>query len=720
MSSYEVDDNKFPYQTVVFIQSKFQGAEEWTTGSGTIVGRNDILTASHCVYDERYGGWATETRIYASKNTYYSDPSSYYTFKWGSTYNWDENGDGLLSLGDNNFNTLFEVENDIALLSLTTDIASIYGAMGLKFDFMGGRAYKLGYSGNYNYNLYYDDGVIYKDSRDNYFWFHTDDIETHGGDSGGPLYINSGGSDGYQIIGVVSGKNFESGTGSACALNAHATWLLDEIDSNNYLYDKSFATITSASSVDEGSKISFTFKTHKSEENMQYTYTLSEASSSDFSSNELSGTTIIDVNGEASFTISISADQKTEGTEHFILSIGEKTKSISINDTSIDESKPKISGPSGSAGDSTSSKSINENSTPVHAFSANETVTWSLTGGKDASKFSINSSTGALIFKLAPDYESPTDDDSNNDYIVVVRATDSGNNTADQTVTISVLNIDEFVATISGTSSIDSLQSTSKNDSIDGGEGTDTLSYTGSFSNYSFTRGTGTIQITDQRNTGTTDGKDTLKNIEYLQFSDVRVPIEDVQGKSQLKMVSGQTEELTIIRDYDGNIHGYLDNTPAEVITGYKYQGKLDVNNDGITEAIFTNKESGRWVTASLDPITGTTDYSKHGQGGTTRIVGIYEDPLVKAGLVEKNSDLDGSRAFINDLKLDNLILKTVGDYDSDGFQEVYWSKVDNTAYLRAVMHIDGNIQYANYQNLDQMTNYLTSNGFEDTVALIT
>ena len=101
------------------------------------------------------------------------------------------------------------------------------------------------------------------------------------------------------------------------------------------------------------------------------------------------------------------------------------------------------------------------------------------------------------------------------------------------------------------------------------------------------------------------------------------------------------------------------------------------------------------------------------------RIVGIYQDPLLANGTVEKDSVFDGSRTFINDLKLDNLILKTVGDYDGDGFQELYWSKVDNSAYLRAVMHTDGNIQYANYQNLQQMTDYLTGNGFADTVALI-
>ena len=34
-------------------------------------------------------------------------------------------------------------------------------------------------------------------------------------------------------------------------------------------------------------------------------------------------------------------------------------------------------------------------------------------------------------------------------------------------------------------------------------------------------------------------------------------------------------------------------------------------------------------------------------------------------------------------------------------------------------MHADGNIQYANYQNLSQMTNYLTGNGNADIIAEI-
>ena len=89
------------------------------------------------------------------------------------------------------------------------------------------------------------------------------------------------------------------------------------------------------------------------------------------------------------------------------------------------------------------------------------------------------------------------------------------------------------------------------------------------------------------------------------------------------------------------------------------------------------------------------------------------------AGDVVQGSDHDSQCRFQNDLKTDNLLVKASGDYDGDGSQEVYWKTVDGTAYLRALMHTDGNIQYANYQNLDQMTNYLTTNGFADTVALI-
>ena len=146
--------------------------------------------------------------------------------------------------------------------------------------------------------------------------------------------------------------------------------------------------------------------------------------------------------------------------------------------------------------------------------------------------------------------------------------------------------------------------------------------------------------------------------------------------------------------------------------------------------------------------ITGDIDFTKYGSDGVTRIVGRYDDPLVpdfgslnffledgitlspvssaddpnrfvdlnNNDIFENNEDrfkLNSQIRLNNDLAIDNLIPKKAGDFDGDGFQEIYWKTFDETSYLRAVMHADGNIQYANYQSKEQMSDYLTSNGNE-------
>ena len=63
-------------------------------------------------------------------------------------------------------------------------------------------------------------------------------------------------------------------------------------------------------------------------------------------------------------------------------------------------------------------------------------------GGPDASKFSINSSTGELSF-ISPDYENPNDFNTNNVYKVVIQATDKSGNKSIQGVNVVVLNAEE-------------------------------------------------------------------------------------------------------------------------------------------------------------------------------------------------------------------------------------------------------------------------------------
>ena len=216
-----------------------------------------------------------------------------------------------------------------------------------------------------------------------------------------------------------------------------------------------------------------------------------------------------------------------------------------------------------------------------------------------------------------------------------------------------------------------------------------------------------------------------------------------VNGSAPVTITSytvGQETTLDSIKDYDGSLHAG-DNLAATA-SSYKYQGMLDVNGDGVFETIFTNKSSKRWVTAKVDSTTGQIDFDDNGAGGGTRVVGIYADPLIAEGdkyggflsdgitpapanfgvsdadrYVVVNGEridrlaLNSQVRFQKDLETDNLVAKHSGDYDSDGVHEVYWKTSDGSAYLRSLMHADGNVRYANYQSEDQMKEYLTANG---------
>jgi hypothetical protein len=92
----------------------------------------------------------------------------------------------------------------------------------------------------------------------------------------------------------------------------------------------------------------------------------------------------------------------------------------------------------------TAGVSTAENSTAVTTVTAYDgnfdAVTFAIVGGADAAKFQINGGTGALSFLAAPNFEAPTDADTNNSYIVQVRASD-GSLSDTQTITVSVTDV---------------------------------------------------------------------------------------------------------------------------------------------------------------------------------------------------------------------------------------------------------------------------------------
>ncbi|MFT5659861.1 MAG: hypothetical protein ACI9TV_000494 [Sulfurimonas sp.] len=87
--------------------------------------------------------------------------------------------------------------------------------------------------------------------------------------------------------------------------------------------------------------------------------------------------------------------------------------------------------------DSAATVSVNENQTSAVTLNATNTNTYSISGG-DSASFDVDSSSGLVTFKVAPDYESVP-----NTYTFTATATDNPTNVTTQDVTITILDVEE-------------------------------------------------------------------------------------------------------------------------------------------------------------------------------------------------------------------------------------------------------------------------------------
>ncbi|WP_211941773.1 cadherin domain-containing protein [Cylindrospermopsis raciborskii] len=116
------------------------------------------------------------------------------------------------------------------------------------------------------------------------------------------------------------------------------------------------------------------------------------------------------------------------------------TQAVTVNVTDVPEvgNPPVIT--------SSSTFFVAENSTAVGNIIATDadgnTLTYSINGGADRSLFNINSTTGALSFVTAPNFEAPTDVGADNRYNLQIQVTD-GNNPVTQDLIIDVTNVNE-------------------------------------------------------------------------------------------------------------------------------------------------------------------------------------------------------------------------------------------------------------------------------------
>lgn len=255
---------------------------------------------------------------------------------------------------------------------------------------------------------------------------------------------------------------------------------------------------------------------------------------------------------------------------------------------------------------------------------------------------------------------------------------------------------------ISGGYGGDWIHAGAGNHAINGGSNVDTVSVSGRRADYTVTQlNTGVFRVVGP------DGDDMLTGVEFLQFDDQTLRLRPGTGVSVNFNTADRSvyqSAMNAIRDFDGNALGGNG--------GWLRIGQADVNGDGDIDQILVNRTIGRFATVGTAP-DGLVSFADHGWAGETRVAGIYIDPLVEAGFIQAGSPEDSQRRFQKDLQIEN-INRVLGanDYNNDGIHEVYFALTDGTAYLRAVMHADGNIRYANYQSQQEVISYLTANGF--------
>ncbi len=170
----QVTSNEYPWSTVGYLSSGC---------TATLIDKNLIVTAAHCVYDD--SGQIQALTYYPNMIGNQSNTSSYATYTWTGTS--DPKNDRA---------------HDWAIVQLNDDLGSSYGSMGVKeqdadtvtlagysYDFMSGQ------TAGAHVNC-----TIQERLTD--FWLH--DCDGTRGSSGGPMFVSEGNNEAYIVALMVA------------------------------------------------------------------------------------------------------------------------------------------------------------------------------------------------------------------------------------------------------------------------------------------------------------------------------------------------------------------------------------------------------------------------------------------------------------------------------------------------------------------------------------
>lgn len=326
----------YPYSAVGVIFVTFPDGSQ-ASGTVAVVGRNDLLTATHVLYSPEHGGWVKSFNAYfgADYNQVLDrfDSSSFsYTLR-SSTVAWNSMGWPNGVFADSNPATLTGAESqyDVGLIGLSVPIGDTTGWFGIDPN------------RNYTQNLievgFPSTGTGMMAStvtvtRDSIYDVYTaTDAAMGPGSSGGPLFSSD-----WYVIGVKSAGSANRSTWAD--LDLVYSYLIDSMAANDSLLGTAslatprYSVTASAASVNEGATAIFTISTQNVASGTRLSYQLSGVAAADLAGGQLSGTTVVGTDGRATVSIGIVADALTEGSETLVLTTNGTSAQTVINDTS--------------------------------------------------------------------------------------------------------------------------------------------------------------------------------------------------------------------------------------------------------------------------------------------------------------------------------------------------------------------------------------------------
>ncbi len=262
-----------------------------------------------------------------------------------------------------------------------------------------------------------------------------------------------------------------------------------------------------------------------------------------------------------------------------------------------------------------------------------------------------------------------------NKFNVIITASDSDGNESNQYVIVNVKDIQgEILVGINGKDTLngglgnDSFQGNSGNDMIDGGADYDIATYSGNFSDYTFTIANKIVTVTDNRSS-TNDGIDTLSNIEKLAFADKNALVTSKQIKA-IHSLGFQTEKV-----YAGNSDTYKFYDLGSDKYGVGTASGIDeLTGESILKFDDKNINLKNDIKGTFDQVTGLkTDSGK--------MFRLYNAAFARF------PDADGLRYWIGKYSSGENDSRTVASsfLVSDEFKERYGDNVSNANYVETL-----------------------------------